>query len=384
MADVVLMRRNGGRRASDVRRESHNARTLVRDVLVVAGVVGASWLIYELGSLILLLFFSVLFAYLLAPLVGFVRRRLAATRGRKEAPLGLAIALVYLLLFGGLAVGFTWMTPHLGDALRQLPERIQSMGASGNALGAAQERLRIPGLSSRVTDQMFMTLTGVAESGARKIVDAVVNAASNVPWLILIPILGFFLLKDGQILMEQMVRMLPDTWRQRAPSVLTRVDAALAAYIRAQIIACLIVGALVFTGFMLLGIPFAPVLGAAAGIAEFVPLVGPLVVAIVSAVIAAFQSPMAVVWVLVFLGVLRVFEDYVIYPRLIGSSVHLHPLAVILAVLAGGELGGAVGVLVAIPLLAVASAIYSQLAGSAVERRSGGAPDEVRAGALSR
>jgi predicted PurR-regulated permease PerM len=384
MPDVVLLRRNQGRRASDVRRESHTVQALVRDVLVVAGLVGAIWLIYELGTLILLLFFSVLFAYLVAPLVSFVRGRLAATRGGQSAPLGLAIAIVYLVLFGGLALWLTWITPHLSDAVRQLPDRIQSMEAKGNPFDAAQARFRIPGLSSRVIDQMFSTLTSVAESGARKLVDAVVGAASNLPWLILIPILGFFLLKDGRTLREQIVGMLPGAWRQRAPSVLARVDAALAAYIRAQLIACLIVGALVFVGFMLMKVPFAPVLAAAAGIAEFVPLVGPLVIAIASAVVAAFRSPMAIVWVLVFLGVLRVLQDYVIYPRLIGSSVHLHPLAVILAVLAGGELGGAVGVLVAIPLLAVASAVYTHLAGSALEQRSARASDDVPTRALGK
>jgi predicted PurR-regulated permease PerM len=67
---------------------------------------------------------------------------------------------------------------------------------------------------------------------------------------------------------------------------------------------------------------------------------------------------MAAIWVLLFLGVLRVVEDYFIYPRLVGSSVHLHPLAVILAVLAGGELGGVIGVLLSVPILAAASAVY--------------------------
>jgi len=85
------------------------------------------------------------------------------------------------------------------------------------------------------------------------------------------------------------------------------------------------------------------------------------VIAVVSAGVAVLHSPMLAVWVLVFLGVLRVLEDYIIYPRLIGSNMHLHPLAVILAVFAGAEIGGAVGVLLSVPALAIAAASWRYL-----------------------
>jgi predicted PurR-regulated permease PerM len=359
LPDLFVAPRSAGRRASDGRRESHDVRVLVRDMLVVAAVIGGFWLVYELGGLLLLLFFSVLFAYLLFPLVAFVQRRLR--RGHREGSRALAITVVYVVLFGGLALWLTWVTPHLSDAVRQLPGRIQAFEGKGNSPGGLQMHLRIPGLSGAAVDQILSTLVGTLEGGARRIASAVVSAASNIPWLILVPILGFFLLKDGQMLTEQFVEVLPQRWRAGAPALLDRVDEALSAFIRAQLLACLIVGGMVFAGFALLGVPFAPILAVVAGIAEFVPLVGPLVVAIASAVVAAFQSPMSAVWVLLFLGSLRILEDYAIYPRLIGSSVHLHPLGVILAVLVGGELGGAVGVLLAIPVLAIALAVYHHL-----------------------
>jgi predicted PurR-regulated permease PerM len=181
---------------------------------------------------------------------------------------------------------------------------------------------------------------------------------------VLVPILSFFLLKDAQAFTQGTIRLLPDRWRSHVPALLDRVDAALAAYIRAQLVACLLVGTIVGVGFSLLHIPFAAVLGVAAGVAEFLPLVGPLVVALVSGVIAALHAPATAIVVLLFLGVLRVLEDYVIYPRLIGSTVHLHPFAVILAMLAGGELGGVVGVLLSVPFVAIASAVYHYLGDS--------------------
>src|SRR5205085_8329663 len=91
---------------------------------------------------------------------------------------------------------------------------------------------------------------------------------------------------------------------------------------------------------------------------EFIPLLGPLVVAVVAATVAGFDSGTKAVAVLAFLGVLRIVQDYVLYPRIIGSGIHLHPLAVILAILAGHELAGVAGIFLAIPVIAVLTVTY--------------------------
>src|SRR5262249_18951280 len=155
-----------------------------------------------------------------------------------------------------------------------------------------------------------------------------------------------------------LLTVLPPRWQSQGARFLQRIDKALAAFIRAQLIACLIVGLMSGVGLSLLRVPYAAVLAVASGLLAFVPLVGPFIVAVVAAVLAGTQRPILALWVLVFLGVMRVVEDYVIYPRLIGHNIHLHPLAVIVGVLAGAELGGVVGVLLAVPTLAVLSAAY--------------------------
>jgi predicted PurR-regulated permease PerM len=109
-----------------------------------------------------------------------------------------------------------------------------------------------------------------------------------------------------------------------------------------------------------LRVPYGVVLGAVAGLAEFIPLVGPVLVALAAATLAALHAPVLAFWVLVFLGVVRLLEDYVIYPRLVGTVIHMHPLAVILAVLAGAELGGVAGIFLSVPVVAVLSAAYEQ------------------------
>ncbi|HYO92276.1 MAG TPA: AI-2E family transporter, partial [Pyrinomonadaceae bacterium] len=99
-------------------------------------------------------------------------------------------------------------------------------------------------------------------------------------------------------------------------------------------------------------------LGILAGMLEFIPLVGPLTIAILAGLISGFYSVNQAILVLVFLSVLRIIHDYVIYPRIIGQGIHLHPLAVILSILAGAELGGVAGIFLAIPVVAIGTVSY--------------------------
>jgi hypothetical protein len=100
-------------------------------------------------------------------------------------------------------------------------------------------------------------------------------------------------------------------------------------------------------------------MGFMAGVFEFVPLVGPLLIAITAALLALLHAgPFSAFLILVFLGVLRIAQDYFIYPRLIGQGIHLHPLAVIFAILSGAELAGVAGIFLAIPVVAIITVSY--------------------------
>jgi predicted PurR-regulated permease PerM len=182
---------------------------------------------------------------------------------------------------------------------------------------------------------------------------------AHAPWLVLIPILAFFLLKDADSFRDSALKMLPrGRIRWRGDELFQDVNSTLAAYIRAQLIACLLIGLLCTLGFLILGVPYALVLGLLAGLFEFIPLAGPLAVAIIATVVAGFHSGGTAAGVVVFLIVLRIVQDYVIYPRIIGQGIHLHPLAVIFAILSGAELAGIAGVFLAIPVIAVISVTY--------------------------
>jgi len=156
------------------------------------------------------------------------------------------------------------------------------------------------------------------------------------------------------------LQMLPrGRWRWRGDEFFQDINSTLAAYVRAQLTASVLVGLICGIGFAVLGLPNALVLGVLAGVFEFVPLVGPLLIALIAVTLAMVHSGLGTALVVIlFLGVLRILQDYVIYPRLIGQGIHLHPMAVILAILCGAELAGVAGIFLAIPVIALLTVAY--------------------------
>ena len=160
-----------------------------------------------------------------------------------------------------------------------------------------------------------------------------------LPWFILIPVVAFFLLKDGAAFRRNILLTLPrGRLRGRGAELFEDINDALAAYMRAALLACLLVGVLCTIGFVLIGVPYALLFGVVAGLLEFIPLVGPLAVAVGATLVASFHSINQAMWCSSFLGALRLAQDYVVFPRLVRRGIHMHPLGVILAILSGAEL----------------------------------------------
>ncbi len=176
------------------------------------------------------------------------------------------------------------------------------------------------------------------------------------------PILAFFFLKDANLFRVSLLRIFPSgDWRARIESVMTDVNETLAAYTRAQLISCILIGTICTVGFYIIGLDYAVLLGVLAGVLEFIPLIGPTTIAITAIVAASFESTWQAVYVLIFLGVLRILQDYVFYPRIIREGIHLHPLAIILSVLAGEQVAGIPGVFLSIPVMALLTVVYKHV-----------------------
>jgi predicted PurR-regulated permease PerM len=344
---------------TEERLETRRLRRRVIDVILVILAVAASlWILFELRKILLLLALSVLFAFLVDPLVRPFERPFRFRGKTRVLPRLIAVLLVYALI--GVVLVFLGgiLAPRLSDQMAALagkaPEYGRRIEGLVQQLSALPSRYHVP-----------PEWRSAVSSGANRLLSAIMGALSEMamravqltlflPWLVLIPVIGLFLLKDGEAFQQLFLQALPRfNWRFRMAAFLSDVGDALAAYIRAQLMSCLVVGVIVTIGLSALGAPYAVVLGSVAGLLEFIPLVGPLSIMVGATLIAALESPRLALLVLVFLLVVRGLQDYVVYPKLVGRHIEMHPLVVILAVLCGAELGGVTGVFLSVPVAAL-------------------------------
>jgi predicted PurR-regulated permease PerM len=339
-------------------------RAVLRVILIVLGVAVTLWIIVKLTGLILLLILSIFFAYFVAPLVEFLNRPIHISGRKFSIPRALAIVFSYLIIIAAIVIGIYVLAPRLGS---QFPEFAQQARAYWTSVGIKMqswvEYFRSHQMPGPLLDAINGAIPGVIEKVSQT-VSAVLTSMAGwliyIPWLVLIPILSFFFLKDAETFRRSALQMLPrGRWRWRGDEFFQDINSTLAAYIRAQLTACLFIGVVCALGFTLLGLPSPLVLGIIAGVCEFVPLVGPLLVALLAAVAAVLHGGLfSAFLVLLFLAVLRIAQDYFVYPRLIGQGIHLHPLAVIIAILSGAELAGVAGIFLAIPVVAILTVSY--------------------------
>jgi predicted PurR-regulated permease PerM len=339
-------------------------RAILRVIFITLIVVGTLWILWKLTTIILLLVLSIFFAYLVSPLVEILRRPLQLGRRRFVIPRAAAIALAYLLIFAGILAVIYFIVPQLVNQFPQFSEQAQSYGKliSGKTqqFNEYLTQRRMPGAIVEAINKAVPFLLEKIGASATLVLTSIAGWVVFIPWLVLIPILSFFFLKDVDSFRRSALQMLPrGRWRWRGDEFFQDINSTLAAYIRAQLTASLFIGAACAGLFAVMGLPSPLVLGLMAGMFEFVPMLGPVLIAIIAGLIAVFHSGgSSALVVLVLLGVLRIVQDYIVYPRLIGHGIHLHPLAIILAILCGEKLAGVAGVFLAIPVVAVVTVSY--------------------------
>lgn len=344
---------------------SPSVRSIIRVVIItllilfVAGAVEK--LVSSLTSLFFLIVLSVFVAYLIDPLVKLLRNPFKKRNLDRLMPRWVAIVIAYIFVFLAVGGAIAYIAPRAGDQARELganlPVYSQAFHARVNEINRRFDRLRIP---DEVQAELNKKVTDIGSDITSSVGNFVLISVTYLPWFFLVPILSFFFLKDVNLFRVLVLRMFPaGSLRSRAESVLEDVNKTLAAYTRAQLISCLIIATICTIGFYVLGSKYALLLGILAGTFEFVPLLGPLTIGII-VVLAALLSeePWKAIYYAIFLIVLRLIHDYVTYPRIVRGGIHMHPLAIILAVLAGEQVAGIPGVFLSIPIVAIATVIY--------------------------
>jgi len=314
--------------------------------------------VYYIRGTILLFAGAIFFAYMLAPVVTLIERFFV---GRRR---NLALAIVYVLLIGALvAIGFK-LIPTITDEATSLARHLPSL-----VTGGGLAKIPLPSFLEPVREKVIAILNEEAVHLQASVVPflqqagpRILSGLGAVVPVILIPILAFFFLKDARSIRTAVLDTF-DGKRDRSllDRILSDVHSLLRNYIRALVLLAIasFVSWLIFLSAV--GYSYEFLLAGLAGICEFIPVVGPAVAGVIMLVVCGITGSGSLLWIAIFWGLFRVFQDYVLNPYLMSSGVEVHPLLVLFAVLAGDALGGIAGMFFAVPIIAILRVVLQRV-----------------------
>ena len=332
--------------------------------IVLALVVIALLFVYGVRVIIWPFIWAAVLAYLLAPLVTWLCQRTRLHR--------FWVTLILMgFFFGGIVLLFTFGYPPLSRELEGLRQSMPSIVENLESTLSDYAQIDLFGLE-RVIGSSGGLLTAALDSATSDMVDAALELALHVVELALKFLIclfaTFYLLLESDRFGGWARRMVPAPYRQELGQLGSQIDHMLGRFFRGALMLVVIMSIATYIGLRLLGVPYALVLAPVAGVLELIPLVGPFLAATPAVLLAlVYPSPfgwspvVSAIVVALMYTVLRLLEDYLIIPNVVGRYVQLNPVLTIFAILSGGALFGISGMLLAIPTAAILRIVFSYL-----------------------
>ena len=312
------------------------------------------WLSSQIIVVLLIFLVAALLAYAVVPVIDLLHRIM---------PRVLAMSLVYLVsiaLFGFLAyITVKTLIPQL-NSLVQSVEKFVTPGSNGQdspldqalkSLGFTQSQ--IDSAAKQIQSQLSSVAAAIAK-GTEQFFGSLISAGFNI---LITVVVSVYLLVDGYRFGNWLVNSSPLSQRGWVSSVLEILQRVVGGYIRGQIIMSTCMGVMQFIGMTILGVPYAPLIGVLAFILEFIPDIGTIITGFVAVVIALTVSWQLALLTLIYTIIVDCIEGYVLSPRIIGRAVEIKPVVSLLAMIAGSEVFGIWGAILAAPTMGLIQAL---------------------------
>jgi predicted PurR-regulated permease PerM len=331
-------------------------------VLLIVGIIPLLIVLWQLRSLIVLLMISIVLAAAIAPVVDWAERW--------RIPRWLTVVLVYLALIGGLTgvsllIGPTVFT-QIEQLIRQLPTYVRNLLVVVEDWLLTLNNTR-PELVNQI--EQFLNFQGITAWIIRSSQQLLIRSYSLTTGivggafsLVLSVFISGYMLSDSRTLINSLIRLMPKPWDERLAAQVAPISYRIGSYIRGRVLVSAILGVVITTSLSFLGLSdFALGLGAIAGVTNLIPFLGPILGAVPALVVALSQGGWTLLWVLLLFVIIQNVETYVLDPLLVGSSVGVHPLYQLLAVLGGTQVLGIIGAIIVPPWVAGAAVLLENL-----------------------
>lgn len=319
--------------------------------------------------LVLLLFWImtqiqiVLVLGLLALLFGTILEGPVAWLERRHFPRPAAIALVYVVIIGGMALLIIAIVPVITDQAdtfrQQVPDQIRQLRhdwlASSNPLlnGVGADGLK------RALDFFNEPAGGVSSDTAQRVLPYVMSVGTGIVSALSLLVITFYYLLEKSLIRKVVIAQLPERSQGRVDRVWRDVESKVGGWMRGQLFLCLIIGVIATISYGVIDLPFWPLLGLWAGMTEILPIVGPWIGGVPAVILALTVGWDKALMTAIVIIAMQTLENWFLVPRVMRGAVGLSPLAVFLAILAGQQFMGIVGAVLAIPIAAAIQVILT-------------------------
>ncbi|GAA3410287.1 AI-2E family transporter [Paenibacillus hodogayensis] len=299
--------------------------------------------------------------YLLNPLVDILERR-----GLRRV---YSILILYLLIIGLIALLITIVVPFIRQ---QIVSLLDNFPRYSKQVELQFEQIVGSGLFDRLQETLNFDPANYVEKAATQLsrivnnawvsIGAVVGAVTEVVLsIITVPLILFYLLRDGRKLPSFMLRFLPTSLRGQAFSVMSEMNHQISSYIRGQIIVSCCIGILLYIGYLVIGLDYSLVLAVFAACTSIVPYLGPAIAITPALIIAIVTSPIMLLKMIIVWTIVQLVEGKFISPQIMGKNLHIHPITILFVILTAGKLFGILGIILAVPGYAVLKVVVVHL-----------------------
>ncbi|MBP9762112.1 AI-2E family transporter [Patescibacteria group bacterium] len=322
-------------------------------ILRTIGVLLALGVVWVIKDIILLLFIAFLLAGVMYPFV----RWMAAHR----MPKGVSVLLFYFLLLGFLTLSFVLLIPAVA---REIGMLAGTYSQSFAWLAGLRDGLQ--GVSDKypLVHNLQTSLGGLQQyfgQSVQGVLGYLTTLFGGLAGLVVVLVLSFYLIVEESAVKTLFRNLIPNSYQELVSDLIWKVINSLGDWLRGQLILGLIIGALYFIAYAIIGVPYPILLALFGGLLEFIPYVGPFIAAVPALILAASVSPLVLLLTVIAIVVIQQLENNLIVPKIMQRTVGLNPIISILAVMIGAQTFGVVGALFAIPVATATSVVISEL-----------------------
>ena len=338
-------------------------RTFWRIFLILLGIAFLVIVFPYIKEILFMLIIAGLMSIILTPLVNYME-----SKGIKRS---LAILIIMLLIIASVALSLRLIIPGMIRAVENFSDKLQS-GMLADYGKKIEEFFARQLHNAQLAQNVTAKLSQIGTSLLKSMGNVLQSAGSFLASILIIPFIAFFFIKDGRKFKKALISLVPNRYFELSLNIFHKTGTQLSHYLRGQVFVALEVAILSIIGLGIINIvfhgpvPYFVFVGTLAGLANLIPYLGPFVGAVPALLLAVLSNPpnlpVVLLWIVVTFVVVQLIDNTIFSPLLISLSVNVHPLTVIVVVLIGGKIAGAVGMLFAVPFWGVCKVISSQIA----------------------